>query len=162
MNKTAAFAIAVLFTLLSNSCSYPNKEYAYHEFDIHNGWDTEDTIKFELDICDTINPLEMDIIGYIKTDSYINSIGGYPINILFYTPDKEVYADTLTLPIKVGKSENIKMHGNSSIEILWNYRKNIINNKPGKWHIEFLKAKQDSVIYKNIIGIGISVTEYER
>ncbi|MBR6540987.1 MAG: hypothetical protein IKT74_05615 [Bacteroidales bacterium] len=159
MVRAAAYIITLLFTLLTTGCSYPGKEYSYCEFDIHNGWNGS-PVEFELDITDTLVPLQMDILGHIATDSYLNNIQGYPLYIYFHTPDNHVYADTITLPIHVKRDENILRKGHSCVEILWNYRKNIINNKPGRWKIELAQA--DTIRYNNIIGLGISVTEYER
>lgn len=152
----------MLFALSLTRCAYPNQEYAYHEFNVQTGWDTNDTIMLELDMCDTLNPLKLNIAGHITTDSYLNRIKGYPINIFFYTPDNQVFMDSITLPINLKSRENIIKKGHHSMEMLWEYRKNIINTIPGKWHIAFTKAKKDSINYKNIIGLGISISKDER
>lgn len=165
MGRTAThifLVLAALVALLINGCAYPKEEFAYQSFNVKSGWSANDTVKFELDMCDTPPPLKLDIIGHITTDTYLNKIKGYPINIFFYTPDNQVFTDSLTLPVNIKERDNIIKRGHHSMEILWSYRRNILNDKPGKWHIEFTQAAKDSINYKNIIGLGISITKDER
>lgn len=140
--------------VIAYSCSHKvSEEYCYTSI---NGIKGKDTIRFSMNI-DTA--IIADLYLCVKiSNSYKNSEDNtLPLVIIFKSPDKKVYADTVSLPLNVFPHKtNANSDGCTAIE--WPYIRNIRNKTPGKWNIEILRYRYNSN-HPLVQGLGISVKE---
>ncbi len=152
--RLSGCVIAIAAILTCAGCSEPVKEYSYLNLNRLKGWQQETPLSLTFDMVDTTNACELHIVGEIAIKRSIAQEKGYPVNITLIAPDGVHYRDSVTLPLNVSTDRETSRKYNGIKEIVWPYRKNIYNKKPGRWQIIFTKGCKDTD-YSNIIGIGV-------
>lgn len=118
------------------------------------GWHEETPLSFSIDMVDTTNACELYIVGEIAMKRSAVQEKGYPVNVTLVAPDGIRYSDSITLPLNVSADKEVSRKSNGVKEIVWPYRKNIYNSKPGQWQIILTKGDAGAD-YSNIIGLGV-------
>lgn len=140
--------------LLYGGCTQPVKEYSYRNLNRLKGWHDNTPLRFNLDMVDTAHACELYIVGEIAIKRSIVQEKGYPLKITLIAPDGIHYSDSVILPLNVSSDREVSRKSNGVKEIVWPYRKNIHNKKPGQW--EIILSKGDAgTDYSNIIGLGV-------
>lgn len=146
--------ILLAATILCISCTKPVKEYSYLNLNRLKGWHENIPLSLSIDMVDTTNACELYLVGEIATKRSIAPETEYPIKITLVAPDSIRYTDTVSLPLNVSSDTRISRKSHGVKEIVWPYRKNIYNKKPGRWEI-IISQGDNGTDYSNIIGLGI-------
>ena len=140
--------------LLAAGCTRPVKDYSYINLNRLKGWYGDNPLTLSFDMVDTTYACEIYIVGEIAIKRSIVNSDGYPIEITLVAPDGMRYKDSVTLPLNVSKEREISRKSHGVQEIVWPYRKNIYNKKPGQWTMVISKGNIGAD-YSNIIGLGV-------
>ncbi len=164
LNISANSPAAIIFlfsAILLYGCGRPVKDYGYISMNPVRGWEKGRDLTFSLEMEDTVNIYSIYFTSRIKNNRSINDINGFPVNVIFRSPDGQYYSDTISLPLNIIQKRKLYRMTNGIMEIEWPYLKNIRNDRSGTWHITIRQTTKTD-IYKNIIGFGVCSKENNR
>jgi|SRR5574344_1172881 hypothetical protein len=156
MLKACIISVAALLIVACSCVNRIGDDYCYVST---NGIKIRDTIHLSLKI-DT---------GYISTlylcvkinNSFLkNRDNTLPLILIFTSPDKKLYSDTVKLPLNIRLNKRNSRISNGCINIEYPYLTNINNKIPGLWHIDIIRYRFN-INHPLVQGLGMSAKRKE-